>query len=144
MAPYADRPLGDGLDAVGEVLVAQREGDQAAGAGVHGGGEQAGPHVGGDEDDADRGKPQGDLPDQLQRRYGADAFVDDDDLGQFVDRLGGEPGQGVHELGGVGDRGDRFGVRELAEQGGEGTDRVRVADGREDPRGHGRRPLTCP
>lgn len=42
MTSYAHRPLGDGLDAVGEVLVAEGQGDQAARSGVHGGGEEAG------------------------------------------------------------------------------------------------------
>ncbi len=136
MAPYAGRPLGDRLDPAGEFLVAQREGDQAAGAVVHGGLEEAGARVGGDEDDADGGEAQGDLADQFQRGDGADPFVDDDHLGQFVQGLGGQPGEGVDELGGVGHRGQRLRVGELAGQGGEGPGRVRVTDCREDPGGH--------
>lgn len=43
----------------------------------------------------------------------ADPFVDQHHLGQLVDRLAREAGQGVDELGGVADRGGGFGVGQL-------------------------------
>ena len=47
------------------------------------------------------GKRSDEVADQVQRRHGADAFVDEDDFGQFVQGLGGEPGEGVQEGRGV-------------------------------------------
>ena len=85
VAPYARRPLGGGLHPGGQLVVAERQPDDAAGAGVHGGGEQRGPGVRGDQDDADGGEAQRHLADQLQRRRRADPLVDEHDLGQLLD-----------------------------------------------------------
>lgn len=126
VAAYADGPLGGGLDAGGELLVGERKADQAAGAGVHGGGEEPGPDVGGDQHHAHRGEAQGDFADQLQGGDGPDPLVYEDHLGQFVEGVRGELAQGVEEGGGIGDGSGGLGVRELAEQRHDGAGGVRV------------------
>ena len=73
--------------------------------------------VGGDEDDADGREAQDDVADQVEGGDRADPLVDEDDLGQFVEGLGGEPGEGVEEGGGVGDGRRGLGVGELARAG---------------------------
>lgn len=85
VAADADGPLGGGLDAAGELLVTEGQGDESSRAGVHGGGEEDGAGVGGDEDDADGGEAEGDLADEFERRDGSDPLVDQDDLGEFVE-----------------------------------------------------------
>lgn len=142
MTPHAHGPGGGGVDAFGEGVVAEGQADDAAGAGVHGGGEHVGAGVGGDEDDADGREAQHQVADDVERRDRADPFVDEDDLGQLVQRLGGEAGQGVQQGRGVRDGRRGFGVGELAQQCAERAGRVDVADGGEDTDGH--RPVPRP
>lgn len=136
MPAHAGGPGGGGLDAFGEGVVGEGEADDAAGAGVHGCGEEAGAGVGGDQDDADRGEAQDEVADEVEGGDGPDALVDEDDLGQLVDGLGGEPREGVEQRGGVADRQRGLGVGKLPGERGQRTGRVDVADRGEDPSGH--------
>lgn len=99
----AHGPLGGGLDAGGELVVGQRQADEAAGAGVHGGGEERRSGVRGHQDDPHRREAEGDFPDELQCGHRADPLVDEDHLGEFVEGVDGEPGEGVEQCRRVGD-----------------------------------------
>lgn len=131
VAAHVEGPGGGGLDAFGERLVAHRESDDAACPSVHGGGDDGGAGVGGEQHDADRRKPPGDLADEVERGRRAHPLVDEDDLGQLVQGLGGERGEGVEQRGRVGQGLGRFGVGKLGEEGGEGAGGVLVTGGGE-------------
>ncbi len=136
VAADAGGPVGGGLDAGAEFLRREGQRGDAAGAAVHGGGVERGPGVGGHEDDAGGGEAQGDLPDEFERGHGADALVDEDHLGQLVDRGGGERGEGLEQPCRVAHGLQGFGVGQPGEEPADGAGGVRVADGREDSDRH--------
>ena len=98
---HRPRPLRGGAHAAFELLERERERDDVAQAGLHGGAEHVGRVVGGDQDEPDLREARGDVARDLEHRHGAERVVEDHDVDL-------EPAQRARQLLGVGDAVDHL------------------------------------
>src|SRR3954469_5301934 len=123
---HRPRPLRGGAHAALELLERERERDDVAQAGLHGGAHEAGRVVGGDQDEPDLREARRDVTRDLEHRHGAERVVEDHDVDL-------EPPQRARELLGVGDAVDHLQALALLGERRRALGELGVGDREEDP-----------